>query len=152
MYVFTPNTLIESSKVNANFQETASEIDLIQGAGYATVLTDQSTTSTSFADLATAGPAVTVTIGASGKALIVIQVGTYNVADLKIIGVAITGATTAVANDIEAIREDSATYGQRNFTFLKTGLNAGSTTFTLKYRTNSGTARFYNRHLSVIPL
>ena len=41
---------------------------------------------------------------------------------------------------------------QASYTDLLTGLSAGSTTFTLKYRVTAGTGTFTNRTIAVIPL
>jgi hypothetical protein len=124
----------------------------------ATVATDQTTTSTSYADLATAGPAVTVTTGT--KALVSIKASMANGAALtgQMMGVAVSGATTVAASDTYG-----AGYkyigGPTNFqpvmaaTFLITGLTAGSNTFTAKYRSVTGdTIYFKERMISVVDL
>lgn len=122
-------------------------------ASVATISTDQSTTSTSYADLATPGPAVTVNIGANGAALVIIQGGPYGAATQKIMSYAISGANTASPVDEKGVRNDNAAYqGGMTAVSLLTGLTAGSTTFTCKYKTASGTANFYNRTIIVIPL
>jgi len=124
----------------------------------ATVATDQTTTSTSYADLATAGPAVTVTTGT--KALVSIKASMANGAVLtgQMMGVAVSGATTVAASDTYG-----AGYkyigGPTNFqpvmaaTFLITGLTAGSNTFTAKYRSVTGDAIYFKeRMISVVDL
>lgn len=122
----------------------------------ATVESDQTTTSTSYTDLSTPGPSVTVNIGASGTALVSIGCGMYTAAAVKQAVVDISGATTraaASAPNAIALRHDVATFSQKqSLTYLETGLNRGSTTFTLKYRTNSGTANFFDRTITVVPL
>lgn len=117
------------------------------------IFTDQTTTSTGYTDLATVGPQVTVTIGPSGKAMAIVSGGLYNAAAQKYIGVALSGANTVSPVDNESLRRDSApfdTIGSRQLYW--TGLTPGVTTFTMKYRTASGTANFFSRRLTVIPL
>ena len=116
------------------------------------VFTDQSTSSTSFTDLATV-QSLTVTVGANGLLLVMWSAGLYNVAGQKYCGVALSGANTVAAGDNESIRNDAATFsGTQSRARLFTGLTPGSTTVTLKFRTASGTANFFTRNLTVIPL
>lgn len=129
---------------------TPNELDLDPANSF--VFTDQSTTSTSYTDLATV-QSVTVVIGANGLAYVDWSAGLYNVAGQKYCGVALSGANTVAANDNESIRNDAATFaGIQSRAKLFTGLTPGSTTFTLKFRTASGTANFFSRNLLVIPL
>lgn len=130
---------------------TPTKINL--GPTTAVVATDQGTTSTSFTDLATTGPAATVTIGTNGLALAFWSAEIYNVSAQKYVGVALSGANTVAANNADAIRNDPATFSGTQTAFkLFTGLTPGPTTFTLKYRTASGTAQFSSRKITVIPL
>ncbi len=134
----------------ANQIVTPNELDLDGANSF--VSTDQTTSSTTYTDLATV-QSVTVDIGVNGQALVLWSGGLYNVAGQKYIGVALSGANTAAASDSEGIRNDvSAFQGIQSRAKLFTGLNAGSTTFTLKFRTASGTANFFSRNLTVIPL
>lgn len=130
---------------------TASELDLDPASEVIT--TDQTTTSTSYTDLATVGPAATITIGANGLALVMFGAGLYTTAAQKQMSVAVSGATTTAANDNWAIRKDDATFTvTQSRSYLFTGLAAGSTTFTAKYKTASGTGNFFQRWLIAIPL
>lgn len=132
---------------------------LATGASTAAVATSQTTTSSSYADLGTVGPTVTATIGANGLALVVVHgwtTGTIATAN-QFIGFAISGATTVAASDQFAAEHrisDTATgyNNQLSATFLVTGLTPGSNTFTSKYKTNAGTATFFDRKITVIPL
>lgn len=143
-----------NSVVTSNITNGAVTVDkLAAGAGGQFIFTDQSTTSTSFTDLATVGPAATVTIGANGLALVIWAAGIYTAAAQKYAGVAVSGANTVAASDNEALRNDSASFvGIQERSQLFTGLTPGSTTFTMKYRTASGTANFFSRRIIVIPL
>ena len=131
---------------------------LATGAEEHEVLTSQTTTSTTYTDLATVGPTVEVEVGANGMALVAIfgylQISVAS-GETVFIGVAVSGATTVAANDNRAIRYQSWTtgaFGQHGATFLFTGLTPGLNTFTLKYRTTSGTGTFQNRRIAVVPL
>lgn len=125
------------------------------GSQTSAVSADQATASTTYADLATAGPAVTVDIGPSGKALVSIGAGMYTGATGKNVGVAISGATTRAAPDFgNTLRKDDATFTSKSaLAYLETGLNPGSTTFTMKYKSLGGTnGNFFDRTLTVVPL
>jgi len=116
------------------------------------IFTDQTTTSTGFTDLATPGPTVTVEIGPSGNALAIMSAGLYNGGG-KYVGVQLSGANTAAPVLDESLRRDGTSFdtiGCRQQYW--SGLNPGNTTFTMKYRTASGTANFFSRRLTVIPL
>lgn len=123
----------------------------------ATVDTQETTASTSYTNLATVGPTVTVT---SGTKAIVIQGGrigpvtTGATASVKM-SWAISGATTrAAADDWTAggvgMSVNGVLYTSR--WYLATGLTAGSNTFQAKYAVSSGTGTFQFRSLHVLPL
>lgn len=121
--------------------------------GNADVATDQTTTSTSYTDLATAGPAATVTVPASGRVLVLWGGGIYTTATPKYMAVAVSGANTIAAADADALRRDGSafdTLGARSKLF--TGLTPGSTTFTAKYKVASGTGNFFSRYIIAIPI
>lgn len=123
----------------------------------AEVATAQTTTSNTYTDLATAGPAVTVTTGT--MALVMISCTSLNdtIDGFANMSVDISGATTVAASDNNAVgfqngkasMDYSASWGK-----LFTGLTAGSNVFTAKYTRSSaavGTATFSRRYISVIP-
>lgn len=123
------------------------------------VATSQTTTATSYTDLATAGPAVTVTIGSTGKALVSLHSAIANATSTlaSYYGFAISGATTLAAADATAIGFTSPTSGagiRCGTIIMVTGLTAGSTTFTSKYRMDPGVgpATFVDRRISATPL
>jgi hypothetical protein len=124
-----------------------------------TVLTAQTTTSTAYTDLATAGPAVTLTTGTSAIVTISAILGQGADSGQTInAGVAVSGASTiAASNDYSLfLNGDDFTSSSGNVsistTFKVTGLTPGSNTFTMKYRTSSSTARFENRHITVFAI
>jgi hypothetical protein len=115
----------------------------------AEVLTDQSTSSTTYTDLGTVGPAATVTVGASGIVLIGWNVGFGTGNGLT--SVAVSGATTIAASESYALGSGGVSGGlQLGRTYVFTGLTAGSTTFTVQYRASTGTADFFRRSLWAI--
>jgi hypothetical protein len=121
----------------------------------ATVATQQNTTSATYTDLATAGPAVTITTGT--KALVIINSTLFKQASGSnaYVGFAISGATTRAASDTTALNYVAAAYydSRLSVSHRATSLTAGSNTFTLKYRQNGGgTAEFLNREIIVIDL
>ena len=129
---------------------------LATGSGAATVATAQTTASTTYADLTTAGPSVTVTVGANGLALVGFhsQMSNNTAGAYCLVSVDVSGANTSAATDTRASGDNGGTqdfFGYGN-THLFTGLSAGSTTFKLKYRVSSGTGTFTSRHIWALPL
>lgn len=127
------------------------------GAETAEVDTGQTTTSTSWADLATAGPSVTVTVPASGKVLILWGADVVNSSaeSRSSIGVRINGADPAGSTGQDVIQFRTTGTGNtvttgRNRVF--TGLTPGSTIFKMRYQVQAGTGTFAFRHISAIPI
>ncbi len=116
------------------------------------VATQETTTSTTYADLTTPGPAVTATTGT--KALVAIYCSASNSgAAAALMSYGVTGASTIPpSNDPESIGVAGTQGSRQSGIFLKTGLTAGSNTFTAKYRVGAGTGTYLDRRLLVIPL
>lgn len=143
-----------ANKVNTAALQAASVTPdkLATGAVVGTVATNETTTSTTYTDLATVGPSATVTIGANGMALVCLKMAMYNSgSNTEYATVVASGANTIAAADayLQMNGVNPSEYGS---SILLTGLTPGSTTFTVKYRTATGTATFVRRILSVIPL
>ena len=124
-------------------------------ANTASVATEQTTTSTSYTDLATAGPAVTVTTGT--KALVIVSANLWNSGATQntFMGFAVSGATTVAANDNFALQVYSGsgiTTVTASFAYIITGLTAGSNTFTAKYRVITGTGNYRWRTITVVDM
>lgn len=123
----------------------------------ATVSTSQTTASTTFVDLTTVGPSVTMTTGT--KALISIYAGiaidtANNQAEM---GYAVSGATTIAASSTRCLQIDGTPAGDElrmSAVFFESGLTSGTNTFTAKYRVATGgtTGTFVDRHIVVFPL
>jgi hypothetical protein len=118
----------------------------------ADVTTGESTSSTSYTDLATVGPTVTVSTGTS--ALVFWCATANNTTGFPLVGYAVSGASTVSASDTQAancVSASSATSTISKFN-LQTGLTAGTNVFTLQYKATSGTSTFQRRRIIVIPL
>lgn len=120
----------------------------------AEVATAETTASTSYTDLATGGPEVTLGVGPSGRVLVVLSciAGNATAGSRGHMGFAISGANTLAASDGFSIRSPTASDVGAGTSVLVTDLNAGTSTFTAKYRATADTASFSNRRLQVIPL
>lgn len=118
----------------------------------AIVETSEATTSTSYTDLTTAGPSVTVT---SGPKLII-----HTTADLVCNTAGqtaratfnVSGATTITENDVRALKNTSTTNLRATVTTV-IAVTPGVNTVKMVYRTSgTSTATFANRRLIVLPL
>lgn len=118
------------------------------------VAAGQATTSTSYTDLATAGPSVTVTTG--GTAYVTIQtLASDTVANRQYTSFAVSGATTIAAGTYEMQPIQIPTGGgvtqSMVMSFVVTGLTAGSNTFTMKYKSSDGNAiTWTKRYIQVV--
>ncbi len=119
------------------------------------VTTAEGTTSTSYTDLATAGPAVTSTTGTIALVIITAWLWNPSLNGVAYMGCAVSSASTVVASDNDAVIIDKSTTDtiapRISVAILYTGLTAGSNVFTAKYRTNLDTANFKERKIVVIP-
>jgi hypothetical protein len=118
----------------------------------AIVATSQNTTSTSYVDLATVGPSVSVTTGPA--AVVMIYNANVNAAGTSssLMSFEVSGATSQAPNDNMAIGAASTVGSRAGASFLVTGLNAGTNTFTCKYRVGGSTGTFVDRRIAVLPL
>lgn len=118
------------------------------------VATSQTTTSTSYTDLATTGPTVTCETGTSAFVFHAVQLANSGADGLSAASWAISGATTRSALDATAIVYDGMPASQHcrfaDVDFL-TDLTPGTNTFTEKYKVGSGTGTFVNRTIMVFP-
>jgi hypothetical protein len=125
----------------------------------ARVNTQQRLTSTSYGDLATSGPAVTITTGT--KALVIVSAFMGDTGENGTVGYmsyAVSGATTIAASDDVCIASQIVNssslvrYRQSSVSRLST-LTAGSNTFTAKYKSGAAAGfGFSNREICVIDL
>jgi hypothetical protein len=118
-----------------------------------TVGTSQTTTSTSYVDLATVGPSVTVTTGVLAFVFVSCQM-TNNTGTIgSFMSFTVSGATTVAATDGSSLVHYPTTAGlpMQATRAVSQGLTAGSNTFTAKYRAAANTGTFSQRGLAVIP-
>lgn len=122
--------------------------------GWGSVSTSQTTTNTTFTDLATAGPATTLTTGTT--AIVVLSAFAQNdtAGANSQMGFAVSGASTIAADPNRALIYEASNANdlvQSSFLLPVTGLTAGSNTFTAKYQVSAGTGTFHRRHITVLP-
>lgn len=121
----------------------------------ATRAASQTTTSTSYVDLATSGPSVSFTVPASGKVKITLSTRIANsvAGNRSFVGLTLSGANTRAAADAneETITYRAADNGFWTITHVSylTGLTPGATTFLAKYRVDGGTGTFQNTQLGI---
>lgn len=120
------------------------------------VATQQTTTSTTYANLATVGPQVSVTTGTKAMAFWHTGLQQSTTGQNSFSSVSVSGATpTVVAADLYSCQLQAygtSAQGHYSAHHLWTGLTAGTNSFTQVYRVDAGTGTFINRECLVIPL
>lgn len=137
---------------------TPSQLAATPRNGY--IATLETTTSTSYVDLTTPGPSVTVTIGVNGLAFVMFGAEMFNsiANDYVDMSIVVSGANTIAVGTNPYRLFAQASGGNLPddkyfYSTLITGLNPGSTTFKCQYKViMGGTGSFQYRELSVIPL
>ncbi len=115
--------------------------------------TAETTTSTSYTNLTTTGPAVTVTTGTDAIIIMSALMSNDTNADRSLMAHAVSGATTKAASDNDAFRFEAGANQDISASkvVFNDALTGGSNTFTAKYRVTGGTGSFDNRDIIVIP-
>ena len=142
--------------VGAGVGITVGANDVNVNIAAATIATDEATNSTSYTDLTTTGPAVTLTTGTSVFIWMSAIAYKTTVSNSCWISPAVSGASSIAASDANAVQTSS----YNGLTpalpmariLLLSGLTAGSNTFTLRYRVDGGTFNFFNRSIAVLAL
>jgi hypothetical protein len=149
--VFTMNS-------GATAPEWVTAAPSIPANGTATVATSQTTTSNTYTDLATSGPAVTITTGTKALVIVTALIDPGSSASGSgYMSYAVSGATTSAATDTRALINEAAN-GYLELLRMSSAsvvtLTAGSNTFTAKYRkdTPATTPAFKDRDIFVINL
>ncbi|MBM7788846.1 hypothetical protein [Tenggerimyces flavus] len=117
------------------------------------VATNQTTTSTTYTDLATQGPDVTVTTGTQAIVTVTSIIKNDTVGQNSYASYNVSGATTIAADDPRAVFITASSTGgaiRASTMYLETGLTAGSNTFRMKYRVTANTGTFGERMIVVI--
>lgn len=119
------------------------------------VSTSETTTSTSYTDLATSGPAATVTTGTRVVVVLTAAVSGNSASMQMFMSTAISGATTQSASDNYALASETNASGDtmvfQGSQLTRFTTTAGSNTFTAKYRVTAGTGTWVNRRMIIIP-
>lgn len=139
----------------SDIQAIKDDIDAVVSASSDFVGAAETTTSTSYTNLSTAGPAVTLTTGTT--ALVVVYCGMFNNTSGEAVSMSfeVSGSSSVSADTNLAMSYEVANAGdvfRASATFLLTTLTAGSNTFTAKYRVTGGTGTFSDRRIAVVPL
>lgn len=136
------------------FVATGANTLAARAGGRDTAIVSETTTSTTFTDLATVGPQVTSTTGTTVIAFMQSQLQSNTVGGVATVGLDISGATTTAASTTwlsftVATANQQVTCGTAQ---MITGLTAGSNTFTMKYVVSAGTTGTFNRRwLTILP-
>lgn len=121
----------------------------------ATVVTQETTASTTYANLTTGGPTVTVTTGPVALFAIGCHMSNSSTGARNLASMDLSGSTTVVAGDTHIVAMDEQDTANRMISAsrvqLYTGMTAGSNTFKMVYRVSGGTGAFAARHGLVIP-
>ena len=133
----------------------------VTGVATQAIATAESRSSTSWGDLATVGPEVTVDVGPSGQLLVILFCQAYYTASAAVacMTFALSGANTAVASDENQLQILSSVYSPGGRLAVAVDLDEGPTTVTAKYQTDTsaygGGARnidYKNRQITAFPL
>jgi len=120
---------------------------------HANTATSGTTTSGTYTATLTGGgtnPSVTLATGTTALITHASLIKTANASQGAMQSVAVSGATTVAASDAYYVYSDSTLFASCCFTFVLTGLTAGTNTFTLQYRQGSATTTtVLNRSLTV---
>lgn len=118
--------------------------------------TSETTSSTTFVNLATVGPTVTVQTGPTAMVWWSSAMYLGSATSYAVVSVAVSGATTIAADDevniiLGGVNGGSGNYNRWGGNHLFTGLTPGTNTFQMKYRSGSGTNGYSDRELIVMP-
>jgi hypothetical protein len=118
------------------------------------VVVSQTTSSTTFTDLATPGPAVTVTTGTTVIVILTAFLQNSSAGANSQMGYEISGAYALAADATRSLIYESGNASdltQMSIVLPAVGITAGSNTFTAKYLVSAGTGTFHRRHIVVLP-
>ena len=151
------DTVLTADSAQATGLKWATPAASIPANAAAEVLTQQNTASTSYVNLTTTGPSVTVTTGTKALVILSAEMSNGDTGQYSYMSFECSGATTINPGDDIALafRQTNSTTDQRlvaSYALVAT-LTAGSNTFLAKYKAQSaGTAVFKNRRIFVMNL
>lgn len=118
----------------------------------AAVSTSETTTSTTYTDLATAGPSVSLTTGTQALVWIAASLSNSSSSSFSAATTDISGATTAGGGIANAVVNYGTLANRFGVCWLATGLTSGVNAFKINYRVNAGTGTFADRSITVMGL
>jgi hypothetical protein len=120
------------------------------------IATSQTTSSTSYTDLSTAGPSVTLSTGTKALVIVSASIRMQTDGQTAFMSYAVSGATTVAASDTVSLQKQQVSNQNeliRASAASVATLTAGSNTFTAKYRSSAAnTSTFVDRSIVVIDL
>jgi hypothetical protein len=121
--------------------------------GIDSIATAETTTSTSAADLATAGPTVSVTSGTKVVAMLNAGMSNNTVGAISSMFVDVTGATTQGVTNNLALRFTASTAAALSQASMAFGypVTGGTSQYQAKYSASGGTSTFASRRLTIMP-
>jgi hypothetical protein len=138
---------------------TANDINISNGAGtwfwhsrptQNQTSTSQGTASTTYTNLATTGPSVSIETGTA--ALVTVSARFRNTGNNRTcMSYDVSGATAISASDPRALEAESTGWTKASFSYLETGLNSGTNVFKAEYRVTAGTGTWEDRLITVEP-
>jgi len=138
----TPGSLLISDSPNSIQERTPTSDFISVSDTYA---------STSYGDMTSIGPTVTVECGTS--VFVFLYANMLTTATAAWMSYAVSGDTIAAASNIWAINLNRAGGQRSGGAIMHTGLTPGTNTFTAKYQiTGSGISTYSNRRMAVLPL
>ena len=157
-----------NEQLRDNFNETLSALAVEEGQFFTVaaenqmtsyiphmdrVATKESTASTSYVDLTTVGPDITLNTGSNAFVFFAARMSNNTNAAQSVMSFAVSGATTIAANDENSITMDGVNtnceFGVGAARYVD--INEGENTFTCKYRAGgAGTAAFQDRFIAVL--
>lgn len=149
---FTVGQILTSGEMNV----ISGDLSFLAGTTFNSVATNESSASTSYTNLATPGPSVSVLTGANALVLFGASCLNNTTAQAVFIAIAVSGATTLAApagtTALDLVQQpDPGGETLMGFTWI-TGLTPGANTFTMKYLVGGGTGTWGSRVLAVFPL
>lgn len=165
-----PTASIFNTHVRDNFNETApakatGSGGIIVATAANTILqrtpttaaieTSENTTSTSFTDLATAGPSISIVTGTSCWITVTAAMSNSSAGGLCRAAVEVSGASaSSPQNGLSLIFESSAANDtmRADATTLYTALTAGTNVFKVQYNVSTGTGTFSSRRIAAIQI
>jgi hypothetical protein len=117
------------------------------------IVTSQTTGSTSYTNLTTSGPAVTVTTGTQALVIVSSRLTVDTAGQTAYAMYAVSGATTIAGDDNGSLQHTPSNGGynmRASAVYVESSLTGGSNTFTVQYRVTGGTGTWSARRLVVM--